>query len=248
MIERSTYRNVATDAEFRAAYNEYQSRYAKEPKESDKILLSLIGEALRNCKDPKLLDIGCSTGNLLGHIRRAFPDVHLFGGDLAESSLAIAHEVLPSVDFRKMDMLDLPFRGDLDIVTANAVTVYFTDEEYALAIQSVFRSLGPRGVYVAFEWLHDFDDQQLVITEKSPAHPDGLTFFFRPQAGARRVAMECGFSEITFRPFFIPIDIPLAERADGAIATHTLRTTEGRRLSMRGTLLQPWCFFVAKKR
>ena len=42
MTERSTYRSVTADAEFRTAYNKYQGRYVKAPKESDKILLSLL--------------------------------------------------------------------------------------------------------------------------------------------------------------------------------------------------------------
>ena len=68
-------------------------------------------------------DANCSTGNLLFHIKRAFPEMTLTGGELAESSLTAARGNLDlaGIDFRTMDMLDIP--GQYDCITANAVTV-----------------------------------------------------------------------------------------------------------------------------
>src|SRR5882672_9444997 len=81
------YERYVRDEKFLAGYNEYQSKYANEMRESDRVILGLIADHGRGST---LLDIGCSTGNLLRHIKRAFPALALTGGDLAESSLTIA--------------------------------------------------------------------------------------------------------------------------------------------------------------
>ena len=48
-------------------------------------MLGLIAEKTQGRGAP--LDIGCSTGNLLFHIKRAFLEMTLTGGELAGSSL-----------------------------------------------------------------------------------------------------------------------------------------------------------------
>src|SRR5690242_5442254 len=91
-----SYRDYVTDETFLADYNEYQKKYAAQIRESDRIVLRLIGETLAR-RDPasapaRLLDIGCSTKNLLLHVKRAFPKLSLTGADLAEASLAQCRE------------------------------------------------------------------------------------------------------------------------------------------------------------
>ena len=84
--------------------------------------MTLIGAALEGRPAPKLLDIGCSTENLLGQLAVAFPHVNLIGGDMSDSALAEAHRFFPSLSFRRLNMLELPYEGEFDIIVANAVT------------------------------------------------------------------------------------------------------------------------------
>src|SRR6185437_12434951 len=81
----SSYDRYVKDEAFLAYYNDYQKRYAGQIAERDKVLLGIVAEHTGG--KGKLLDIGCSTGNLLLHLRRAFPGLVLYGGDLAQSSI-----------------------------------------------------------------------------------------------------------------------------------------------------------------
>jgi 2-polyprenyl-3-methyl-5-hydroxy-6-metoxy-1,4-benzoquinol methylase len=91
MNETFTYHDYVTDEKFLAGYNAYQAKYAGQMRESDKVMIRLIREVVAKRGDLgrplRLLDIGCSTGNLLLHLKRQLPNLALTGGDLAESSL-----------------------------------------------------------------------------------------------------------------------------------------------------------------
>ena len=75
---------MSKDGAMLARYDDYQQRYRDSIRESDKVLIDLIREAAAG-RPARLLDIGCSTGNLLRHIRRLVPGLDLHGGDLAAS-------------------------------------------------------------------------------------------------------------------------------------------------------------------
>lgn len=239
------YRDYVVDREFLEGYNAYQAKYATQIPERDKVLLKLIARATGG-KPARLLDIGCSTGNLLMQIRRFFPALELVGGDLAESSLEVARRnpELATVEFRRVDMLAI--EGQFDVIVANAVAVYFDYGQYEQALRSVAGALKPGGTYIAFEWLHEFADQDVTIVETTPSHPKGLTIHFRPQERVRSILLAAGFGSVQFEPFEIPIDLPFPGHAGDPI-TYTQKTPEGARLQFRGALFQPWCHLVAVK-
>jgi SAM-dependent methyltransferase len=240
----TSYDDYVKDEKFLALYNDYQKRYASEIAERDKVMLRLIAE--KTSGTGSLLDIGCSTGNLLLHIKRAFPGMRLTGGELAESSLtaARANPDLAGVEFRTMDMLDIP--GTYDCIAANAVAVYFEWDEYERALKSVASALKPDGYYMAFEWLHPYN-QELRIVEKCESHPEGLKYWYRPFDRVSRMLNSFGLENVEFRPFFMPFDIPEAPDRSGDTVTYTAKLESGYRVSMRGTLMQPWCHMVARK-
>jgi SAM-dependent methyltransferase len=92
MSSRELYENYPPNNEYIRSYIEYQERYAHDARDSDKRLIELVGRLLAERtptgRRPHLLDIGCSTGNLLAHLRKAYPTVELTGGDLSELSIA----------------------------------------------------------------------------------------------------------------------------------------------------------------
>jgi SAM-dependent methyltransferase len=241
----SSYEKYVKDENFLAFYNDYQKRYAGQIAERDKAMLGLIAEKTQG--RGALLDIGCSTGNLLLHIKRAFPEMTLTGGELAEPSLAAArgNPDLAGIEFRTMDMLDI--RGQYDCIIANAVAVYFEWEEYEKALQSVANALNSGGTYIAFEWLHPHN-QELRIVETCLSHPDGLKYWYRPYGRVSRILDKSGMEHTQFHPFFMPFDIPEPEDKSGDTVTYTRRMDNGNRVSMRGALLQPWCHMVARRR
>jgi methylase of polypeptide subunit release factors len=94
------YRQYVTDEQFAAGYTEYQQRYAIEPRESDRVLIGHVAAALAGrpagAGPPRVLDIGCSTGNLLRHLARALPHAELWGGELMPEALVAAKRSISS--------------------------------------------------------------------------------------------------------------------------------------------------------
>lgn len=241
----SSYSDYVNDTQFLDGYNAYQARYAEQIPERDKVMLRLIA-GLTAGEPKRLLDIGCSTGNLLMHIRRFFPKLELTGGELAESSLAIAQQnpELEGVRLQKMDMLAIS--GKYDVIVSNAVTYLFDDALYEQAARSVHAALAPGGAWIDFEWFNPFHDQRLTIREYTPSHPGGLDIHVRPYEQVTETLKGVGFHTLDFRPFEIGIDLPHKGFA-GAPETHTIPTTTGERLQFRGTLYQPWCHLLASR-
>jgi SAM-dependent methyltransferase len=194
-----------------------------------------------------LLDVGCSTGNLLLHIRRTWPELDLSGADLAESSLAQARQnpELAGVDFQARDLMDLGWEAAFDIVVVNAVFYMLDDAHLGRALASVGRSLKPGGHLLCFDFFHPYA-QDLAIFEKSVTHPEGLMLHFRPMPKAEAMLGQAGFDQAEFMPFVLPIE--LERSPDPAVLnTYTQATREGANLAFRGVLYQPWCHLKARR-
>lgn len=249
MSQKFSYQDYVTDEKFLSDYNSYQAKYAKQMRESDKVVINLIREAVSDLSGAarrlRLLDVGCSTGNLLLHIKRIFPELELSGGDLALSSLeqCRANPELSGIEFKVLDLLKLPAEI-CDIVIVNAVLYMMEDEQFEQSIRNLSNCLASGGRMIVFDFFHPFN-QHLSIIEKSRSHPDGLRLVFRPMDMVTRILANAGFCDPDFRPFVLPIDLPL--KNDGELVTYTVATSEGRRLPFRGALSQPWCHLVAKK-
>lgn len=217
----------------------YQARYRAQPKESDKVVLRLL-----NGLTGDLLDIGCSNGNLLKHIRAAHPAFRLHGGDLSPLRVETCRSdpELAGITFDVMDAMELP-RASFDVVISNAVLCLLNRESYTRAIRSIYAALRPGGRFITFDWMHPFG-QDLAITEQTDEIPEGITLYFRSFTTVRNILAAAGFQGLDFRPFEMPFDLPLDHSK--AITTHTVNTDAGR-MSFRGVLNQPWCHLVSGK-
>lgn len=250
MSESFTYQQYVRDEQFLKDYNEYQAHYASRMRESDRVLLDLVKPLVESHESDggrlRLLDIGCSTGNLLLHIKRAFPGVALTGGDLAESSLAQcrSNPELAGVEFSVLDVTDLPAGAGFDVITVNAVLYMMTDEQFSRALRSLARALRAGGSIIVFDFFHPFE-QDLSIMEISRSHPGGLRLRFRRMTDVAERLHAAGFEAPAFHPFILPIDLP-RHADDSQLITYTVPTADGRRLPFRGTLFQPWCYLIAR--
>ena len=84
-----------------------------------------------------VLEVGCSTGNDL----KAFPDSYKVNGvDLCEYALEKAREKLPSFNFQKGSITDLPFEdASFDLVFSHRVLNYLDDSDIEGSIKEMFR-------------------------------------------------------------------------------------------------------------
>lgn len=251
MTDSSYYRAYVSDETFMTGYAEYQKRYAAEPRESDKAMIARIRRILdgevRSGRRPALLDVGCSTGNFLRHLKAAAPGIDLTGGDLVPAILEKNRRdpALEGIRFEEVNVLEIGRPAAFDVVVANAVLYLLTNEEFERAVASVAAALKPGGRLIGFDWYIPFE-QDLAIVERSETHPDGLSIHARPYAFAERVLRSAGFDDVRFDPFEIPIDLPKPDRP-GDMGTYTVRTAAGGRMQFRGALHQPWCFLTAGK-
>lgn len=251
MQKEFSYKDYVSDANFLDGYNAYQRKYSETIRESDRVIIDIVREIVsrRSAGTPlKLLDIGCSTGNLLLHLKRLVTGLELYGGDLAQSSLELCrgNKALSGITFGEMDILDIQQASEFDIIVANAVAVYFTWAEYEQTLRSVYRALKSNGAYIVFEWMHPYQHQDLVIYETSIGHPDGIRICYRPILKVTQVVQSAGFSDVKFLPFVIPIDLPNSGY-DGEVVSYTVKDEIGERMTFRGALYQPWCHMVAYK-
>jgi SAM-dependent methyltransferase len=249
------YKIYVSDPSWAQQYSDYQKKYESNPRESDKKSASLVLSALRGMqplyRSPRILDIGCSTGNFLRHLQTLLPSTDLVGGDLMVPVIEQCRRDsgLRRVEFQVMDVFAIPTDTPFDVVVANAVNVYFEEEEYERAVKSIFDALQPDGTFVAYEWVFP-DDREQRIVEKSNGHPEGLKFWFRSEDKVRSALSSAGFVDIDIQPFDIPIDLPKPQMTgtDADLITYTVRDqVTGRRLMFRGTLYQPWAHIVARK-
>jgi SAM-dependent methyltransferase len=249
MAIKASYRDYVADEKALQLYDTYQNRYRDSIRESDKVLIKLVSDATNGNKS-RLLDVGCSTGNLLRHLKRLMPHLELHGCDLASSSIekCKADPELSNISFEIRDMLSLTDYGaQFDVITANAVGQAPGWDDYVKAIKSVSQALKPAdGTYFAFEWLHPFSSQEITFIETSQWNPDGLALHARPFKKVEALFHEAGFSSIEFRPFELPIDLPFPGY-DADVVTFTRKDEHGRRMAFRGAILQPWCHLVARK-
>jgi len=249
MSENFSYRSYVADEKFLSEYNSYQRRYAQTMRESDKVLVAMVKEIARQTDGEPLdlLDIGCSTGNLLLHIRSMVPGLNLTGGDLALSSIEECRRNpgLAGIKFEVMDLLALP-AACFDVVIVNAVLYMLDDEQYRSALASLGKCVRPGGTCLIYDFAHPFVHQQLTIYETSVLHPDGLRLCFRPMVKVEEAAHRAGFAAVEFHPFDIPIDLPPAPY-DGEVVTYTVDRKDGKRAMFRGALYQPWCHIIARR-
>ena len=231
-------------------YVAYQQRYVDNIRESDRVILGIVNELLgqlaRSAAAPELLDIGCSTGNLLRHLKRAFPSLTLVGGDLSDVQLDVCRKdpELRGISFVRADLKALPPDRKYDLIVANAILYGFEQTAFAQCIASISGALKPHGSLLAFDFFHPWQ-QELAIVEKTRAFPDGHPLHFRSYGSTESILKKAGFGRVEFRPFAIPIDLAGLAHTDERIQTHTVTTAAGERLLFRGAICQPWCHLVA---
>jgi len=251
MTERFSLDQYVADERFQADYYEHQRQFAEKIRDTDKVFINLVrgivGGQLEGVERPRLLDIGCSAGNLLLHLSRALPALDLSGGDMVTSIIEEnrRNPELSGIKFNVMDVLDLEHDAEFDIAITSAVLCILDEDEFERAVAQVSAALKPGGWLLSFDWVHPYD-QDLAIVEKSKSHPEGLTLYFRPEALVRSVLETNGFDAVSFEPFSISLDLPESE-GPWDTNSHTVMTADGEQLIFRGALAQPWCHVVAQK-
>ena len=259
MTDSTSYDDYVQDHTFMRDYLDYQARYSSQVRESDRVIIERVhkirGDRLgRGGGEPVILDLGCSTGNLLRHLLQAIGGGTFIGADLSEAALDECRKdpALATATFQNMDIVKLDAESSFDVIIVNAVLYMMSDDEFEKSLRGLARALTPSGEIIVFDFFHDYT-QDLAIKERSASHPDGLMLHFRPMRQVGPLLEREGFSDVRFEPFEIPIDLERGQTFGSNqsgfedLNSYTIRTDEGRRLLFRGALYQPWCHLFARK-
>ena len=116
----------------------------------------LILSALRkHAKDASnLMEVGCGTGYVLSGIRRAFPEMKLYGSEIYASGLEFAAMRAAGAELIQMDARHMPFREEYDVVGAFDVIEHIMEDEQVLA--QMYQSLKPGGTLLLTVPQHPF--------------------------------------------------------------------------------------------
>ncbi|CCQ73068.1 trans-aconitate 2-methyltransferase [Magnetospira sp. QH-2] len=236
-----------TNKEKRKDYSDYQKRYEDNPRESDKAMAALVVEACAGIATPRILDVGCSTGNFLRVLKKALPEALLFGADLVQDQVDEnrQNDDLSGIEFERINLLEMDKEAAYDVVVTNAVCWCFDAGQFETVIGNLARGLKPGGSYISFEMYHPYP-QEVTVTETWLAHPNGLTHYIRPMKSVRDIFLSKGFKTTDFHPFDIPIELPKDEDRE-FIMSHTEQKADGGRLIFHGIVHQPWCHTVARR-
>ncbi len=251
MNDDLSYKDYVNNQKHMDQYSEYQKKYATKIRESDKVIIELINQIINKDENKgkkfKLLDVGCSTGNLLFHLKNNL-NLELYGCDLSHEIIDQCRKnpALSEINFEHKDLLDLGYENKFDIITANVILFVLNDQEFNRAILNVSKALKDNGWFVIFDLFHQFE-QEISIIEKSKFHQDGLPLHFRSYKRTKEILQKSKFSDPVFKPFNIPLDLEKSQDpAD--INSYTIKTVDGDRMCFRGTLFQPWCHVIAPKK
>lgn len=241
----STYPN---DGHYMPIYMAYQRKWRSSTREFEKISINTIANYLNSLSQnekAKILDIGCSTGNFLKHVRDNDIKAELYGGDLSESSIQACKKdpALTGINFEVLDLLNVTQSGAFDVVNAGAVLYGFEERDFNRAIANIGKALRKGGLFIAYDFYHRFK-QELSIIERTSYFPEGHPIHIRSFESVETTLRKCGFRSIEFFPFNISIDLTPAD-PDDPVMTRT-RLVEGERLQFRGSIYEPWCHLIAR--
>ena len=110
---------------------------------------------------PRVLEIGCGTGFVLGALQ-AQRRFDLVGAEQHVAGLVWARRRLPDVEFVQLDARRLPYQSAFDAVGAFDVIEHIPEDEEVMA--SVHRALRPGGLFIMtvpqHAWLWSAADEQ----------------------------------------------------------------------------------------
>lgn len=133
-------------------------RFNKAAKTYDQaaVLQQLVGEALLkrlhgiHCRPKTILDLGCGTGHVESHLRKAYPSAKIVGLDKSEGMLRQAQHKEKEGQFLLAHWIcgcaeDLPFKDNsFELVYSNLVLHWSID--FTKSLEEIYRVLKPGGL------------------------------------------------------------------------------------------------------
>jgi len=182
-----------------------------------KRIAARIAKSVQDIENPKCIDVACSMGGDLGHLKEALggKPAQLFGIDLLEAQLVKARENLPDAKFTQGDVMALPYGdAEFDSVQTSRLLVHIPD--FQKAIDEMIRIMKPGAIGVFSEGemeqgmllltsddrLRSVHQKKSEFTAKMCANPRAASNSYKyllSHADVQDVTME-GFTAFLFKP------------------------------------------------
>lgn len=133
-----------------------ESRY-NNPKESHKYLIKILKKENLKNKIYKVLDIGCSNGELINILEKNFKNFRITGIDIKESLLKKAKKnVSKSISFKKLNFnSNIKFFGKFDIIICSGVISIF--DNLNMFAKNIKRCSNNKSMIYLFESFNEWD-------------------------------------------------------------------------------------------
>jgi len=143
-------------------FQEIKNHFEGEAKSFDKMFFKVAPfykeaiEALilalpfKNRSHPRVIDLGCGTGNITLALMKRYPDAAVIGIDLAQNMLEMAKAKLKGyrrVEFWYGDMRDFDYTGKCDAVVSSLVLHHVEKPGKKQFYHKIFRALPKGGVF-----------------------------------------------------------------------------------------------------
>ncbi len=163
----------------------------------NRLLLHLFKRHVAREGRPKVLEIGCGTGNFLGELSQS-GEYEIIGSEAYLAGLRYARMRRPGIEFIQLDALQMPFEREFDVVGAFDVIEHIDDDVVVLA--NIRKALKPGGVAIISVPQHRFMWSEL----------DELVHHKRRYARSDLLAkVEASGLQVVFRTSFVFALFPL---------------------------------------
>jgi SAM-dependent methyltransferase len=179
---------------------------------------TVLRQACGICRDDRVLDIGCGTGQTTREAARLAAAGHALGIDVSEAAIARARQAakaegLGNVRFEQGNAATHAFPvGQFDIAISRFGTMFF--DEPIVAFRNVARAIRPDGRLVMIVWQDCEQNEWFVSIRQAlsssestriifPRTPD--PFSLADPVAVRRILGGAGFSEIDFADVHEPV-------------------------------------------
>ncbi len=204
------------------------------PKESFKFINKHIGKFLKNLENPKVVDIGCATGDFLYYLSTLYPKAQLLGLDVMPKLLKRAKKEVPSASFAFADIYSgkgMPLKK-FDAVFLLAVHMVFDD--HTIWINNLFKltKVGGR-IYVFGMFNPENVDVLCKVRYAGQDNRPWQAGWNIPSKKTIGSYLEKKRANYNFYDFSIPIDLP--RHQDDPLRSWTFKMPGGAREIINGT-------------